>query len=290
MTAAYDRTHVVLTMRRRAHLAVSGVGSRWLTVVVRPLTGIALLTSVAGVLGAQGVSAPAVAAGTQPVPLAPGAGSLRPDRVLNRVDTLTLLVTPKDSTERVYATLVRAVSRTAIGGAAALRETQHYTFATGRESEDTLDVLDSTLAPIRYFSASGTVMFDVRIDGKQIAGWQSDSIGARSAVKVEAPAAFFVSIMDEAFIAALPLELGASISMPLANPPARTVQIATLRAVAIDTIATTNGKVACLRIVGPGSATTMWIAQRDHHLVRMHWTLPNGMSIWKLPMRDAALR
>jgi hypothetical protein len=259
-------------------------------VPVRSFTGIVLLTSIAVVARAQGASTPAVTAGTQPVPVAPGSGSLRSDRVVNRVDTLTLLVTPKDSTERVYATLVRAVSRTVIGGAAALRETQHYMFATGRESEDTLDVLGSTLASIRYFSASGPAAFDLRIDGKQIAGWQSDSLGVRSAVKVQAPTEFFVSIMDEAFVAALPLELGASISMPLANPPARTVQIATLRAVAIDTITTANGEVACLRIVGPGSTTTMWIAQSNHRLVRMHWTLPNGMSIWKLPMRDAALR
>lgn len=289
MNAAWDRSGAAKTSGC-AQLAVRIVPLRWLTGSFRRCAGIILLASVGRVARAQGVPTPAVTAATQPVSVAPGSGSLRPDRVVNRVDTLTLLVTPKDSTERVYATLVRAVSRTVIGGATALRETQHYRFATGRASEDTLDVLDSTLAPIRYFSASGPVMFDVRIDGKPITGWQSDSTGARSVVKVEAPTAFFVSIMDEAFIAAFPLELGTSISMPFANPPARTVQVATLRAVAIDTIATAGGKVACLRIVGPGSTTTMWIAQSDHRLVRMHWTLPNGMSIWKLPMRDATLR
>jgi hypothetical protein len=289
MNAVWDQAGIDKTIGC-AQLAVRIVPPHWLTASFRRCAGIILLSSVGGVARAQVGPTPAVTSTTQPVPVAPGYSSLRPDRVVNRLDTLTLLVTPKDSTERVYATLVRAVSRTVIGGAAALRETQHYMFATGRESEDTLDVLGSTLAPIRYFSARGPAAFDVRIDGKQITGWQSDSIGARSVENVEAPAAFFVSIMDEAFIAALPLELGASISMPLANPPARTVQIATLRAVAMDTITTANGKVACLRIVGPGNTTTMWIAQSDHRLVRMHWTLPNGMSIWKLPMRDAALR
>jgi hypothetical protein len=209
--------------------------------------------------------------------------------VSESTDTLSILVTAPNAAERSYATLLRRVSRLQIGGVSVLRETQHYEFANGTRLDDTLDVRASTLEPIRYFSADHQGVFDVSIEGKQINGWRADSLGARTNVDVVATHPFFVSIMSEAFIAALPLDPGDTINIPEADPPAATVRLVTLSATRVDTIRTARGDVACVRIVGPGNTET-WIARNDHHLVRMHWVLRDGTSVWKLPARDAALR
>lgn len=198
------------------------------------------------------------------------------------------MVKPPDSTERINAILVRSVTHVMVDHVPALRETQHYQFSDGRTSDDTLDVSASTLAPMRYFNTSRNASFDIHIDGTRISGWRTDSTGARVGVHAETTEPFFVSIMSEGFISALPLDSGATVSLPLANPPATSVHTVVLHATGVDTINTAHGPVRCIAVRGPGH-TTSWIAQDDHRLVRMNWTLPNGTTVWKLPAGDVAL-
>lgn len=174
-------------------------------------------------------------------------------------------------------------------GVALLRETQHYQFANGTTVDDTLDVDASSLAPLRYFSADHQGKFDLNIRGTQIDGWRIDSAGVRTDVHATTTRPFFVSIMSEAFVAALPLDMGKAINIPVADPPAPAVHALSLRATALDTLQTASGAVPSILVVGSGHTET-WIAQDNHRLVRMHWTLPNGTIVWKLPTRDAALR
>jgi hypothetical protein len=223
------------------------------------------------------------------VTIDPGDTRLRPDRVAQRTDTIALLVTPSDSAESVHATLVRRVARVTAGRDQILRETQHYQFADGSTSDDTLDVRASTLAPVRYFSKDRTGTFDVRIDGMNIKGWKADSIGTQHIVQTRARAPFFVSIMSEAFAAAFPFDSGAALRLPLANPPSPDVRMVDFRAGGVDTLNSAHGRIVCQVITGPGQ-TTNWIARSDGRLVRLRWTLPNGTTIWKLPAQDAALR
>lgn len=219
----------------------------------------------------------------------PGQADLTPLRVSESLDTLSLLVTPAGAAERSYATLVRRIIRTSADSIPVLLETQHYEFANGTNLDDTLDVNASTLAPLRYFSADHHGTFDVNIADKRIDGSRTDSTGARTAVSVIATHSFFISIMSEGFIAALPLDLGATINVPMADPPAPTVRAVTLHVKGLETLQTARGSVPCILVVGPGNTET-WIARDDHHLVRMHWTLPDGTSVWKLPTRDASMR
>lgn len=155
----------------------------------------------------------------------------------------------------MHATLVRRVVRTRVDAAEVLRETQHYEFASGVASDDTLDVDASTLAPLRYFSASGGGTFDVHIDGTRITGWRADTARRKAPVHAEAGQPFFVSIMTEAF----------------------------------ETLRTATGAVPCFVVGGPRGAT-MWLARDDGHIVRMRWTLSDGSTVWKLTTRDASLR
>lgn len=229
-------------------------------------------------------------AGPLDVRLAPGSDLLRAARVAERWDTLVVIVSPPgDSAERVHATLFRHVStvRLAIGNV--LRETQHYGFASGPFSDDTFDVDAKSLAPRRYFSAAAGGMFDVRIDGRRIVGWRTDSTGAKTLVEVAATQPFFASIMTEAFAPAMPFAPGTTFEIPVANPPSPDVHVLPLRVTSIDTLRTARGPVPCLIVVGPAHTTT-WISRGDGHVVRMRWTLPNGSTVWKLPERDAALR
>ncbi|HEY8310465.1 MAG TPA: hypothetical protein VIG47_07910 [Gemmatimonadaceae bacterium] len=219
----------------------------------------------------------------------PGGATLRPARVHDFTDTLSLLITPRDSAERLYGTLVRRVFHVNTGSGTILRETQRYEFADGKVSIDTLDVNASTLAPVRYFSALGNAGIDVHIDGTRITGWRVDSLGARTKVDTMSTHPFFVSMMTESFIGAFPLDPGAVITVPTANPPVPTVTGTVLRSTAVDTINTSHGPVQCVIVLGPGN-TTFWISHADGHLARLHWTLPNGTSVWKLPSRDVALR
>jgi hypothetical protein len=231
----------------------------------------------------------ATTAGSTMTLVGPGHPGLSPLRVLEHLDTLSLLVTPPNALERSYATLERRVLRMSVGGVPVLREAQHYQFANGTILDDTLDVRAATLEPLRYFSADHSGSFDVMIRGTRILGWRTDSIGARTDVDATATHAFFVSIMSEGFVAALPLGTDATINIPVADPPLPAVHVVTLRVIGIDTLQTAAGAVQCIRIAGPGTTET-WIARDDHRLIRMHWTLPDGTSVWKLPVRDAPMR
>lgn len=257
--------------------------------VPRPVPALAL--SIHSHISAHGpalVVAPTDSAGTV-ITIMPGDARLRPDRVVARADTIALLVTPRDSAEGLRATLIRTVARVTLGGEQLLRETQHYQFSNGNSSDDTLDVRASTLAPVRYFSRDHATAFDVHIDGTEITGWRADSSGARHSVQARASTPFFVSITSEAFAAAFPFDSGATLRLPMANPPSPDVRNVDFRAGGTATLNSAHGRVSCRIVTGPGQ-TTNWIARSDGHLIRLHWTLPNGTTIWKLPASDVALR
>lgn len=121
--------------------------------------------------------------------------------------------------QRSYAMLVRRITRANDGGVPVLRETQHYEFANGTKLDDTLDVSAASLAPLRYFSADHQGVFDLGVQGTHIDGWRTDSLGVRADVHATTTWPFFGSIMTEGFIAAFPLDMGARINIPVADPP-----------------------------------------------------------------------
>ena len=82
---------------------------------------------------------------------------------------------------------------------------------------------------------------------------------------------------------------GATREIPVANPPAPDVHVMTLHVATMETLRTATGPVPCFAVVAPTGAT-MWLARDDGHVARMRWTLPDGSTVWKLPLRDAPLR
>jgi hypothetical protein len=53
----------------------------------------------------------------------------------------------------------------------------------------------------------------------------------------------------------------------------------------LTTLRTASGDVECV-VVQESPTTVAWVSKADGHLVRLHWALPNGTAIWKLPTRD----
>ncbi|MGH7627110.1 MAG: hypothetical protein ACREOJ_17565 [Gemmatimonadaceae bacterium] len=219
--------------------------------------------------------------------VAPGNSSLHLDRIRPYTDTITLLVTPPDSAQRVYGSLVRRVERASDGETPVFRETQHYVLESGEQQEvDTLDVSATTLAPVRVVENGVKARHTLRLDRGRLVGteWLADS-GERP---VDAPVAapFFHGMTTEALIAALPLAEGQSLRLPVGETPHPTVRLNEFRVTGRVTLRTAAGPEECL-VVQESKTTVAWISAATRHLVRLHWTLPNGTSVWKLPRRDA---
>jgi hypothetical protein len=235
----------------------------------------------------------AAGAGAQQT-IAPNDPALRASRVRIGVDTIVLLRTPRDSAEILSAVLYRRVERTQGTNGALLRETQRYeSHEPSRPggSYDTLDVEAATLQPVRAVFSDGRSSYDVRFTGLTMDGVQAISDSGQRAIHLTLPSAAFPSIMQEAFIAAFPFGgMGSSLSVPMMNPPGALVRPSQLNVVRIDTLRTANGTVPSQLITSANGAVQFWIAVDDGRMVRMHWTLPNGMSIWKLPRRDVDFR
>ena len=216
--------------------------------------------------------------------IAPGSPSLRPDRIRPFTDTLVLLFTPRDSAQRVYGTLVRRVERARSHGIPIFRETQHYRLESGDEV-DTLDVSATTLTPMRIVEILAKRRHALELNGGRITGtaWSAD-LGERT-IDAPLPTPFFHGMMTEAFIAALPLADGSTIHLPVAETPDAKVRMAEFRVTGSARLHTAQGPVDCF-VVQESKVTTGWVSKADGHLVRLHWTLPNGTDIWKLPRRD----
>lgn len=231
-------------------------------------------------LSALLITAPAMAQQT----VAPGDSSLRPDRVRPFTDTLVLLFTPRDSAQRVYGTLVRRVERAQWRGIPIFRETQHYALESGDEV-DTLEVSAATLAPLRVVEIGAKSRHTIELNGARMTGtvWSADS-GER-AIDALLPEPFFHGMMTEAFIAALPFAAGSTTRLPVAETPHPNVRMAEFRVTGSARLQTAEGPVDCF-VVQESKVTTGWVSKADGHLVRLHWVLPNGTDIWKLPRRD----
>jgi hypothetical protein len=216
--------------------------------------------------------------------VAPGDTSLRADRIRPFTDTLVLLKTPRDSTQRLLGTLVRSVERTRWNGMPILRETQHYALEHWDEI-DTLDVSAATLAPLRVIEISTKNGHALDFSGKRMTDtvWSADS--GRRAVDAPLPEPFFHGMMTEAFIAALPLAEGSTIPLSVAETPDLDVHTAEFRVTGSVVLQTAKGPVDCF-VVRESERTTGWVSKADGHLIRLHWTTPDGSEIWKLPKRD----
>ena len=81
--------------------------------------------------------------------IAPGSSALQPRRIRTGVDTIVVLVAPKDSAEHAVATMIRRIERLPSPDGRAdsdlLRETQVYDNGDGSGEYDTLEVAASTL-------------------------------------------------------------------------------------------------------------------------------------------------
>jgi hypothetical protein len=231
-------------------------------------------------LSALLLAAPAMAQQT----VAPGDPSLHPDRIRSFTDTLALLKTPRDSSRRLLGTLVRRVERTRWNGIPIFRETQHYDLENWDEI-DTLDVSATTLAPLRVIEISTKSGHALDFSGERMTGtvWSADS--GKHAVDAPLPAPFFHGMMTEAFIAALPLDGRSSVPLSVAETPEIDVHTAEFRVTGSVVLHTAKGPVDCF-VVRESERTTGWVSKADGHLVRLHWTTPDGSEIWKLPKRD----
>lgn len=251
---------------------------------------VAIAVALAVALTVPMFAAPALAQDT----IAPGNAALRADRVRLATDTIVVLITPRDSAERLGSTLVRRIERVRSGPEAMFRETQHYVRPNGEVEDDTLEMSARTLAFRRIVevyrdSAQKLSQNVLRSDGEHLTGFVTFPDSGRREVSMPA-VPFFHDMVDESFIGALPLDSGVTIQVPLIVPPRLGVYVRPFTVTGMAMVRTADGPVECLVVQGPGKATTAWIAATDHHLVRLHWTLPNGTSIWKLPKRDANFR
>lgn len=238
------------------------------------------MRTIIGLLSILLATAPAMPQET----IAPGDPSLRVDRIRSFTDTIALLKTPRDSAQRVLGTLVRRVERTRSNGTPIFRETQHYVLESWDEV-DTLDVSATTLAPLRVVEISTKSGHTLDFSGRRMTGtvWSADS--GKRAVDAPLPAPFFHGMMTEAFIAALPLADGSTLPISVAETPDIQVRTAEFRVTGSATLHTARGPVECF-VVRESERTTGWVSKADGHLVRLHWTTPDGAEIWKLPKRD----
>ena len=267
---------------RCRRVATIGVGER----SRRRVRSAGIARSLCIALALPLLAAPALAQDT----IVPGHPALRPDRVRLATDTIVVLLTPRDSAERLRTTLVRRIERVRVGSEELFRETQHYAMADGDVEVDTLEVSARSLAFRRLVEANRrTGTNSLRSDGARLTGVVAvpDS-GQRS---VDVPLVpFFHSIMDEAFIGTFPLDTGVTLRVPIVQPPSLEVHTVQFTVTGVETVQTADGPVECLVVKGPSPASTAWIARSDRHLVRLHWTTPNGLSVWKLPRRDVPFR
>jgi hypothetical protein len=220
----------------------------------------------------------------------PGLPTLHPDRVRVRVDTIALLVTPKDSVEQRQATLIRSVVRLRAAAGDIFRETQEYDFASGPPGIDTLDVDARTLAPVRDMFAQGPSSHDVRIHGTHVTGTRTSPDSGVRAVDYSAPEPFVVSMMNEAFTAAYPIADSTTLDVVVADPPSARVSHSRWEILGHQTLITARGPVDCLIATVSGRAQTMWFDQRDGSLLWLRWMIPGGTEVWKLPARDVEFR
>lgn len=220
--------------------------------------------------------------------IVPGDPSLRIDRVHLGTDTLVVLITPKDSVERTFATLVREVNRTTFDGQTVFRETQRYAYQDGTTEIDTLDVASATLALVRSIEVNIDGRNAIRVRGERLVGTVAypDS-GERPVDRMMAP--FFHDMMNEAFIGTYPIEPGFELSVPVTRFPQLVVRRTTFRIIGVDTLRTAKGPIPSL-VVSSAGRVTSWLSLGDHHLLRLHWSLPDGTAVWKLPIADREFR
>jgi len=217
--------------------------------------------------------------------ITPGSPLLRTDRIHPYTDTISLIAIPKDSAQRTFGTLVRRVEAAHDGGVAVFRETQRYALVTGEVEVDTLDVSAATLEPMRVFEADASSGHDLRFHDGRLTGirWSADS--GRRAIDKPLGAIFFHGMMKEAFLAALPLAPKRTLRLPVAETPDPQVRMAEFWVTGMASLRTADGTVECL-VVQESPTTVAWVSKSDGRLVRLHWTLPNGTAMWKLPTRD----
>ncbi|HEY7896348.1 MAG TPA: hypothetical protein VIC24_15715 [Gemmatimonadaceae bacterium] len=215
----------------------------------------------------------------------PGSPLLHPGRIHPYTDSISLVLIPKDSAQRIAGTLVRRVEEARDSGVAVFRETQDYTSAAGGSEVDTLDVVAATLEPMRIVQINATSGQDLRFHDGRLTGtaWSADS--GRTAVDIPLGAPFFHGLMTESFLAAFPLTPDSTLRLPVSNTPEVAVRMAAYHVTGTTALRTATGTVACL-VVQESPTTVAWVSKADGHLVRLHWMLPNGTAIWKLPTRD----
>ncbi len=215
----------------------------------------------------------------------PGSPLLHPGRIHPYTDTISLVMIPTDSAQRIAGTLVRRVEDARDSGVAVFRETQNYAFAAGGTEIDTLDVAAATLEPMRIVQIDATSRQDLRFHDGRLTGtaWSADS--GRRTVDIPLGAPFFHGLMTESFLAALPLTPDSTLRLPVSNTPDVAVRMAAYHVTGTTALRTAAGPVECL-VVQESPTTVAWVSKADGRLVRLHWTLPNGTAIWKLPTRD----
>ncbi|HKV51905.1 MAG TPA: hypothetical protein VJO52_11960 [Gemmatimonadaceae bacterium] len=235
-----------------------------------------IVSCVAMMLGASSATAQTVV---------PGSPLLRPGRIHPYTDSISLVLIPKDSAQRVAGTLVRRVEEARDGGVAVFRETQEYTLAAGGTEVDTLDVVAATLEPMRIVQINATSGQDLRFHDGRLTGtaWSADS--GRKTIDIPLGAPFFHRLMTESFIAAFPLAPDSTLRLPVSKTPDVAVRMAAYRVTGTTTLRTAAGAVECL-VVQESPTTVAWVSKADGRLVRLHRMLPNGTAIWKLPTRD----
>ena len=230
---------------------------------------------------------PAVAQGAA---IEPGDARLRPERVRLATDTIVVLITPKDGTERTAATLIRTLARVDGSDGPMFRETQRYAYDAGSTEVDTLDVSATSLALRHIAEISTHTRNELDVVGSRLIGVVSPSDSTVARVDIARPLAFH-DMMLEAFIGAFPLDPGSSLSIPVLRPPNTDVHVVDVDVSrTTEILRTARGPLECLKISRRGRPVTTWLSRLDGHIVRLRWTTADGSTVWKLPAADVQFR
>jgi hypothetical protein len=223
--------------------------------------------------------------------IVPGDSALRPTRVRLGTDTIVVLVAPPGAAAHLSSVLVRTTTTQTVNGRPIFRETQRYDSHEPARPGITLDTLDvdaASLQPLRNVFWSSGSSFQVRFEGLRFTGSQVVADSAPRVVEATAGEAFFHSMMFESFIGAMPIAPSLPVQLPFVNPPTSMVRTLTLQVDSMTTIQTANGPERCYLVRATPGNTQLWLSVRDGHLMRLHFSAPDGTSIWKLPQRDTA--
>jgi len=186
---------------------------------------------------------------------------------------------------RLVATLHRTIARIQASGQTVFRETHFYDYGKEGTEYDTLDVRAADLRLVRLVEVQGPDRNKLEFDGKRLIGFVSKT-GVQQPVNLTV-GPFFHDMMDDSFTAMYPFDSLTSFVVDEIRPPDLTIRTVRFQTQGRATLQSVSGPVDCITVARENDIT-MWVSAKDGHLVRLRWERPNGVTAWRLPLRDTA--